>query len=274
MKIRQFGKKDEIYIPLTDRSIYFGDAVYDAAVGRYDRIMWEDEHIDRFFANTSRIGIKLQLSKKDFASLLHEVAIKSMIENYFIYFQASRCLNERVHSYSGSYTSLLITVSPFTMNNDKRSLNLVTFKDMRYGYCDIKTVNLLPAVLASTKAKELGCDEAVFVRQGIVTEGAKSNIAIIKRGRVITHPKNNKILSGITRAHLQRACKQINIPFIEERFSVKEMFSADEILITSTTNLCKAAQEIDGKTVGGNARSVAKALSDVLYNEYKSICTN
>ena len=267
----KFGKKEDINISLNERSIYFGDAIYDAAVGRCDRIMWENEHIDRFYANAAKIGITIPMNKNDFSALLHEVAIKSTLENYFLYFQASRCSTERTHSYIGSSTGLMITVSPYKIKRSQAPLNLITFKDMRHGYCDIKTVNLLPSVLASTEAKRQGCDEAIFVRRGTVTECAKSNIAIINQGRVITHPKGNRILPGITREHLALACKEIGVPFIEKRFTVNDMMKADEVIITSTTNLCKRIGRINGISVGESESSVSKALSELLYKEYKRL---
>ena len=130
----KFAKRDEITIPLSDRSIFFGDAVYDAAIGSYDRILWEDEHIQRFLDNANRIGIKHNLTKKYLLQLLREVAIKSMINNYFIYFQLSRDLATRTHSANGCGSNLLITVDPIEIKPNVTPLKLITVEDKRYGY--------------------------------------------------------------------------------------------------------------------------------------------
>lgn len=265
-----FGKKENIFIPISDRSIYFGDAVYDAAIGSYDRILWENEHIERFLFNANRIGISHNFSKKYLSGLLKEIAIKSMLDCYFIYFQMSRALKNRCHSSIGSKPTLLITIDPIKIEKNK-PLKLITVADKRYGFCDIKTINLLPAVLASTKAENEGCDEAIFVKGKYVTECAKSNIAIIKQGRLVTHPKNSKILPGIAREHLLSCCEQLGIPFIERPFTVNEMLSADEILVTSTTKLCKKVSEINHKKVGGGDANLSNKLIDLMFSKFNKL---
>lgn len=267
-----FGKKEDISIPLSDRSIYFGDSIYDAAIGSYDRIMWENEHINRFLLNAKRLGIEHNFSSSFLSSLLREIGVKSMLDSYFLYFQMSRALPTRTHSAKGAKANLLVTIEPIKIDPEAKPLKLITFSDKRFGYCHIKTTNLLPSVMASTKAENAGCDEAVFVRGKYVTECAKSNISIIKQGRVITHPKNNRILPGIAREHLLQNCEKFNIPFIERPFTVNEMLSADEILVTSTTKLCKVATMINKKIVGGNNHFIANKLCQEMIYEYKKVC--
>lgn len=267
-----FGKKDEISIPLCDRSIFFGDAIYDAAIGSYDRIMWEDEHVERFLSNADKIGISHPYTKKYISSLLREIAIKSMIPNYFLYFQMSRCRESRIHSATNCQSSLLVTVDPFTPDENNRPLKLKTTEDKRYSLCNIKTTNLLPAVLASTEAEKCGCDEAVFVKDNIITECAKSNISIIKQGRIITHPVSERILPGITRSHLIDICWRNGIDVEQRPFTISELFSADEILVTSTTKLCRKVEMIDRISVGGKSESLASFLSESMYSQYKLCC--
>ena len=267
-----FGKKDDISIPLSDRSIYFGDAIYDAAIGSYDRILWENEHIERFLLNAKRIGISHDFSAEHLSSLLREIAVKSMLDCYFIYFQMSRGLPNRIHSSEGARANLLITVDPIIIDSPSKRLNLITVSDKRFGYCNIKTTNLLPSVIASTKAEKAGCDEAIFVRGKYVTECAKSNISIINQGRVITHPTNNRILPGIARAHLLTICGALNIPCYEQPFTVKEMLSADEILVTSTTKLCKSVETINGHSVGGKNRVLTDNICEMMYYEFRKTC--
>lgn len=269
----QFDIFDKIRIPLCDRSLFFGDCVYDAAIGRYDRILWEDEHIARFLSNAKRLGITHSYTRKRLSSLLHEISVKSRIEHYFIYFCLSRKSARRVHSAAKCKdSSLLITIEPMIIAANGQPLSLITQEDKRHGYCDIKTVNLLPAVIACTNAENAGCDEAVFHRDGVVTECAKSNIAIIKRGRLKTHPISSKILPGITRAHLLLAAGSMGIPCEEAAFTLDELFSADEILVTSTSKLCRTVSKIDGINVGGGAAEIADALCDKIYEEYTKFC--
>jgi D-alanine transaminase len=151
-------------------------------------------------------------------------------------------------------------------------MRLITVEDRRHGYCDIKTIDLLPAVLASTKAENCGCDEAIFVRNGIVTECEKSNISIIKQGRLITHPITSEILPGITRRHLLSICAEISIPVSEDYFTPIDLINADEVIITSTTKLCRSAVSIDGFAVGGKDTKLKNAISNRMLDEYKSFC--
>jgi len=237
----RFGKAEDIQIPLSDRATFFGDAIYDAAIGAYDRILWEGEHIDRFFDGARRVGMHLPFGKRWLSSLLREVAVKSMTESYFIYFQASRSNPVRTHSASGAKINLLITVSPIEITPDPPPMRLISVEDLRYGYCDIKTVNLMPAVLAQTRAEKCGCDEAVFIKNGFVTECTKSNISVLNQGRVITHPISSEILPGITRAHLLSVCRGLGLEIEERPFTKDELISAEEIFITSCSKLCKTA---------------------------------
>ena len=268
----KFGKRDEIEIPLSDRALFFGDAIYDAAIGSYDRILWEEEHIDRFLKNAAAINIDHPYTKKHISQLLREIAVKSMLDSYFIYFQLSRNLPHRCHSAIGCTSNLLITIDPLTIYKNPTPLKLITFDDQRHGYCHIKTVNLLAAVLSMTEAEASATDEAVFIKNNVVTECSKSNISIIKQGRVISHPKTNEILPGIAREHLSMICKDIKIPFDEKKYSLDEMLEADEILVTSTTKLCRKVSHINGLPVGNKAPALADNICNLMYKEYADYC--
>lgn len=267
----RFDKRENIKIPLSDRSIFFGDAVYDAAVGSYDRILWEDEHIERFLCGAKRLGIEHDYTKDYLSALLREIAIRSMLESYFIYFQISRNANRRTHSAIDCKANLLVTVDPIDVSISSPPMKLMTAIDRRYDYCDVKTTNLVPAVIESTKAEKTGYDEAVFIRNGFVTECAKSNISIIKQGRIITHPKTNHILPGITREHLLKICQEKGIPYVERPFTLNELFSADEILVTSCTKLCRPVNIVDGFNVGGGNVELKNYLCTLLQDEFCKI---
>ena len=259
-----FGKKDEIKIPLSDRSIFFGDAIYDVIIGSYDRLLWEEEHIDRFLGNAKRLEFNHKYTKNELSSLLREISVKSTLDCCMIYFQLSRNFPYRKHSATGSDTNLLIIVEPIKIEMHPKPMNLMTMSDRRYGYCDIKTTNLLPAVISATKAEALGCDEAIFIKDDIVTECTKSNISIIKHGRVITPPLSNNILPGITRSHLLRICHKEGIQLEERDITKSELFSADEILVTSTTKICKTVSIIDDTPVGGRNIEMAVTIQKAL----------
>ena len=269
----QFGEYDKIRVPLSDRSIFFGDGVYDAAIGCYDRILWEDEHIERLLDNARRLGIKHEYTKDRLSGLLREVAVKSQIDSYFIYFSLTRNMDRRIHSAKNCNTAnILVTIEEFNLKPNSAPLKLITCEDKRYEYCDIKTINLLPSVLASTEAEICGCDEAVLHRGEIVTECAKSNISILLHGRIKTHPISNHILPGITRKHLLTVARQYNIPCDESPFTLKELFEADEIIVSSTSKLCRRVCSVDGISVGGKSGAISDLLCSKIYDTYLKIC--
>ena len=264
-----FGRRDEIKIPLSDRSIFFGDAIYDAAIGTSGKIFLEEEHISRFLDNAKRLNINHSYTYEQISETLKSVVKNSKIPSYFLYFQLSRNSEKRIHSAKKCYSpNLLITVEPIEIDDLSTPLSLITAEDLRYHYCDIKTVNLLPSVIAATKAELLGCDETVFYRGDIVTECSHSNISIIKNGTLFTHPTNNLILPGITRKHLLSACKKLDIPYSETPFTLDELFDADEILVTSTSKLCRTANAIDGRICGGKDPKKSGEICRYLMEEY------
>ena len=265
----QFCDYSDIRISLTDRCVFFGDGIYDAAIGKCGRIYLEDEHLDRFISNAKRLNIPLKKSKRELSRLIHETIDKNRFEQYFIYFQLSRYSEERTHSFEDSNDSnLLITVREHTLPAPNKKLKLTKADDIRYKMCDIKTLNLLPAVMASKRAELGGYDETVFVRDGIVTECAHSNVAIIKNEALYTHPTNNLILPGITRARMLFTCKSLGIPYKEIPFSFAELINADSILITSTTKLAVIADSVNGINVGNTNNSQARALISALRDDF------
>ena len=141
-------------------------------------------------------------------------------------------------------------------------------EDTRFFHCNVKTLNLIPSVIASENAKQAGCDETVFHRSGRVTECAHSNVHIIKDGVFVTAPTDNLILPGIARAHLIKACRKLGIPVSETPYTLDELMNADEIIVSSSGSLCLAAEEVDGKAVGGKAPELLKKLQDEVLREF------
>lgn len=267
----KFYSIDTPAIPLSDRSIFFADAVYDACLVKDGRPFLLEEHLDRFYRSCGAIRIEPKLTKKELKILLFEICSRAECKFAFLYFQASRSADVRRHFFTDTDKNhLLVSVSEVKMPDRNYALHLILAQDRRYEFCNIKTINLLPAVLASTRAVNMGADEAVFVRNGFVTECAHSNISILKDGTLITHPKSRYILPGIGRAHLINACMRLSIPVIERPFSVQELYDADEIFVTSSSKLCLRAESIEGKSVGMRDTKIADLLLDAIFFEFNS----
>ena len=267
----KFYRRGRRILPISDRSIFFGDAVYDAMIGRGGGIFLLDEHLERLLSNAKRIGLVSRYTVAQLRDILYNVVKKSRLPEYFLYIQLSRCAEERCHAYPAEQgISLLVTAREFTMPSRERRVRLVSIEDFRYGLCNVKTVNLLPNVIASHTAESAGCDEAVFVHEGAVTECAHSNISILKDGRIISHPDSRFILPGIAKRRLFAVAAELEIPIEERPFSITELYDADEALITSTTKICLAACELNGRKIGGGDAENLDMLQKRLFSEYAS----
>ena len=260
---------DEAAVSFRDRAIFFGDAVYDACLVRGGTPYLLDRHIDRFFDGLTALSMSPPMERNALSYLLSALCKRAECEVAFLYFQASRCAETRRHYFTEDDGSrLTVTLSEIPKPDESATLRLILQKDRRYEYCNVKTTNLLPAVLASAKAKKQGADEAVFIRDGFVTECAHSNISILKNGTLLTHPTDAHILPGIARERLIDACRTLHIPVCERLFRAKELMDADEILVTSTTKICARAAAVAGKAAGMKDARRAKEITDVLFSDF------
>ncbi len=265
----KFSNLDDVKISLCDRAIYFGDGVYDAAIGIGNRIYMEDEHIDRFLGNAEKLGIILPLDEDKLRDLLRKCVKLSGENCFFLYFQATRKSNERKHACCQGLTSnILITVTELPYPDPKRTLSLSFYEDKRYSYCNIKTLNLLPSVLASTDAESKGFDEAIFIRKGVVTECAHSNIAIIKGGELFTHPNGCNILPGTARKRMIDTALDMGVICHDVPFTKETLLSADEILVTSSTKLCIRAKRVEGYTFNTESGTIGDKICMSMFDDF------
>lgn len=271
----KFGEIEEMTVPMKDRACYFGDGVYEATMSRNYNIFLIDEHLDRLYNSAGLLKIKIVQTKEEMKAILMEMVSKMDSGDNFIYWQVSRGTAARNHIFpEGVSSNLYITISSQQIPDIYKKIKLITEEDTRFLHCNIKTINLIPSVMASQKAKEAGCTEAVLHRGDRVTECAHSNIHIIQDGILKTAPTDHLILPGITRAHIITACKKLGIPVDETPFTLDELMNADEIIVSSSSTLCRGAEEIDGKKVGGNAPGILKAIQDEVLREYMAETEN
>jgi len=277
------GKYDLIEnmtVPMTDRVCWFGDGVYEATAVRNGVIYCLDEHIDRFYRSASFIEIEIPYTKDELKTLLSDLVLKvdtsETNHEAFLYWQITRGANiPRNHVFpENAKASLWVTVTPRKLADVYRTDKLITREDIRFYMCNIKTLCLLPNVLAAEAAKKAGAGECVFYRSeanGIknrVTEGSHANIHCIKDGVLHTAPLDNLILPGIARRNLISACNALNIAVNENPFSLEFLLDADEIILTSSSNFCVRATHIDGVAVGGKSPELLKKIQDALVYDY------
>ncbi len=262
---------EELKISALDRAVYFGDGVYDVAFIHNRKFVALDDHLDRFFNSCRLLKIDIDMTREEITAIF-----QSLIDNadtcetdFILYWQMSRGVAPRGHVFpENKKPSLFAYITPKKIGDQTRRIKLLTQEDVRFYLCNIKTINLIPNVLASETAKQAGCDEAVLHRGNIVTEGAHTSILIIKDGKVITHPLDNLILPSITRKHILAICRENGIPVEEREFTLDELFDADEVMSASTTTVMLAANEIDGKAVGGKNPELVKRIQDLYFEKY------
>ena len=265
----KFGPLEEMSVPMLDRVCYFGDGVYDATYSRNHKIFALDEHIDRFFNSAALLKINIPHTKDEMKEILCDMVNKVDDGEQFVYWQVTRGAGIRNHAFTGEEAgNIWIMLKPAKVKDTYQKIKLITLEDTRFFHCNIKTLNLIPSVMAAHKTELAGCDESVFHRGDRVTECAHSNVHILKGGVFRTAPTDRLILPGIARAHLIKMCRKLGIPVDESPFTLTELENADEIIVSSSGSFCLAASELDGRPVGGRAPELLKKLQDALVAEY------
>lgn len=264
-----YGTPEEVKVPFNDRVHFFGDGVYDATVGANGKVYLLKDHLDRFYSSARALDIRIPLDKPALGALLTDLLAKVEGSTHFVYWQVTRGVNDRDHTFDDDMVGKLwVMIRPNHLNDPDVPIKLITRPDTRFYHCNIKTLNLIPSVMAAEEAKRLGVQETVFHRGGIVTECAHSNVSILKNGVFYSHPNDELILRGIAKTHMIGACYRMGITVMEKPFTLDELRDADEIIVSSSSNFCLHACELDGAPAGGRDPATLKAIQDAVLQEY------
>lgn len=245
-------------VSVEDRGFVFGDGVYEvlrAINGRVFATRFHNERLER-----SLDGVRIELKGDDSPGRFVEIGKQLLRENDLgrgeatLYIQVTRGATTRSHYFPPPdiTPTVYISVARFTPYSDlaQAGASAISHPDLRWGRCDLKTLNLLPNVLASQTAKERGAFEAMLIRDGVVTEGAKTNFFGVVDGTLRTHPCNNHILPGITRSVLRDLARDLAIELDETPITVKEIPRLSELFLTGTTTDVMPVVRLDDKPVG------------------------
>jgi D-alanine transaminase len=259
---------NEAKVPVLDRGFLFGDGVYEVIPVYGGRPFRLEEHLRRLDHSLAGIRMVSPLSDGEWAEVFRRL-IDGPGDQY-IYLQVTRGVQpKRDHAIPAEIEPTVFVmcspIAPIPLDG----IRAVTVEDIRWLRCDIKAITLLSNVLLRQDAVDLGAAEAILVRDGRVTEGAASNIFIVKEGVVITPPKSSEILPGITRDLVLELARAEGIPAEERSFSLEELKAAEEIWMTSSTREVLAVIELDGNPVGsGQPGPVWKRIQSI-YQAYK-----
>ncbi len=236
-----------------DRGYQFGDGIYEV-IRFYERIPFELEaHLKRLAASAEAIRIPLPVSLEQLKMNISKLIEISEIQNGIIYIQLTRGVAPRSHLFpQGAQPVLTGYLTPVErpMESLEQGITAITVDDIRWLRVDIKTINLLPNILAKQEAHEAGAQEAIFVRDGAVTEGSSSNLFGIRDGICYTHPANHLILNGITRRVVLQQLNTVGLKLYEAAISHDELYQMDEVFITSTVQEVCPITHIDGRAIG------------------------
>lgn len=268
----RFTTTDEAVISVEDRGLQFGDSLYEVirfidGAPRFARAHWE--RLDR---GLSVLGIPNPwASWPEFARVLEQILDRTEFEEGILYIQVTRGVSERSHFYAEKMEPTSIAYSRrFDFPDEltrRRGVTAVTFEDIRWKRCDIKSVNLLPNVLAKSHAKQSGAGEAILFADGIVTEGASSNLFVVSGERLITHPPNFQILPGVVRDRVIEIAIEQRIRLDERPVQQTELFSIDELFLTSTTQGVMPIIAIDDRPVGAGTIGPVTARIQRLFDD-------
>lgn len=256
-------------VHIEDRGYQFSDGVYEVCEVRGGGVIDQRRHLARLRRSLDELDIAMPMSETALAIIMRECMRRNRVHNGIIYLQITRGVARRDHGFPppGTHPSVVVTARSIDFAGNERTaaegLAIITVPDNRWQRVDIKSISLLPNVLAKQAARERGAKEAWFVdRDGQVTEGASSNAWIVtKGGKVVTRPADNGILRGITRSVLIDVIKAQGLEFEERTFTVAEAQAAREAFLTSASQIVMPVVRIDDRPVGNGAPgSVATAL--------------
>jgi len=245
---------DKAMVPVEDRGYQFGDAVYEVIASYDGRLIFIDEHMARLNRSLKELFFT-EISIDQIRSAIIELFDRAKMERAEIYMQISRGVAPRSHAFpNNADTQFIMTarkIAEVPENIRQQGAKAITIKDLRWGRCDIKTVQLLYNVLAKQKALDSGVFDAIFVSEdNIAREATSSNLFIVTEGKLITHPLT---------------CVEQNLHVSEQFYNKETLLKSDEVFLTGTITEVLSIVEIDGFKIGnGKVCPIAKQLFDAL----------
>ena len=268
----RFIPLEQATVSVLDRGFNFADGVYEIIPVFSGRPFRLPEHLERLENSLSGISLSLDYDGRKWRSVLDELLNLNRVSgDSTVYIQVTRGAAERNHFYQSGYTpTVFVMCKPLSGLDVSMGISAILHEDIRWEYCHIKSVALLPNVLLKQYARDKdGSHEAILSRDGYVTEGAASNVFIVLDNTVRTPPKSNRLLPGITRDLVVELIGKTGDPCLEVPVSEKELLHADEIWITSSTLGIAPVVRLDARPVGGGKPGPVWRATNDLYQAFK-----
>lgn len=270
-----FLPHENCLIHIEDRGFQFADGAYEVTLLENGKLIDGEAHMQRLMRSLGELKIEHNFKIEDLLKIQLDLFAKNKMDSSgTCYIQITRgATNRTPNCPKNLMPTICATVSARKSVSEEefiRGFKVMTHNDIRWHRCDIKTVNLLASTLVNQKAKDLGFDDAIFIRDSIATEATYANVFIVdKANNLITHPADNHILCGITRNRLIKIALEKNIKVIEKKFGTQEIFEAQEVFLTSSSLLIRPVNSVDNIAINNrnNGASIARILRDS-YNEF------
>jgi len=270
----------EAYVPVLDRGFIFGDGVYEVIPVYSQRAFRLPEHLKRLQSSLDGIRLHNPHSETEWTRLINELIARNAAEDQYLYLQITRGVARRDHAFPQPPVAPTVFMMSSPLLHPAAELlasgvSAITASDNRWLRCDIKAISLLPNVLLRQQAVDAGCAEAILIRDesasvdGFMTEGAASNIFVVKNGTLLAPPKDNLMLPGITYDVILEIAAADRIHCEVRRIGKAEVLSADELLLTSSTKEVLPVTTVNGKPVGNGEPGPMFQRLHMLYQNYK-----
>lgn len=263
----------EATVSVLDRGFLFGDGVYEVIPVYGNKIFRLTEHLLRLSNSLSSIDIKNPHTAAEWEVIFNELVRRNPDDvDKSLYLQITRGTGPaRDHLYSDTLVPTVFAMCrPISTKSYDQGITAITHEDIRWKYCHIKAITLLPNILLRQRALNAdGSFEAILMREGIVTEGAASNVFVVKGGVVTTPPKDVTILPGVTRDLLVELLQEAGIRCNETTITHQQLLAADEIWITGSLAGVAPVLKLDGRAVGSGQPGPSWKTANRLFNEYK-----
>ncbi|SES67804.1 D-alanine transaminase [Oceanobacillus limi] len=266
--------RDSVKYPMEERALQFGDGVYEVIRVYHGNYYLLTEHVDRLYRSAEAIKIDIPFSKDTLTNLLNELLERNNInDDAKVYLQISRGSAPRDHAFPTDVSPnfyAYVQKMPRNMKNLENGVAVITHEDDRWQNCYIKSLNLLPNVIAKQAAHEKGCYEAILHKGGLVTECSAANVYLVKDGKIYTHPTTRNILYGCVRLRIEAFTKNLGIPLVEEAFTLKDIETADELFLSSSTSEVLPIIAVDAiQIANGKPQKITKQLQQAYEEDAK-----
>lgn len=261
---------EQARINVLDRGFTFADAVYEVIPVFNGSVFRFEEHIQRLDNSLREIYMENPLQPGQWQKIFERLTQAVAAADQSIYLQVTRGVTERDHDIDLADTPTVFVMSrPLQKKDLDSGIKVITHDDIRWSYCHIKATTLLASVILRHRAKQQGAKEAILIREGHVTEGAASNVFLVKDNIVYTSPSDNEVLPGITRELILELLQAGGIAFREEKIPAAMLTAADEIWIASSTWEIVPVIQLDDKPVGSGQPGPVWQQALQLYQDYK-----